>query len=126
MLRRLFKISRNNGYVYVTDLNWDSQPQVIKSLSTKSKTIGKVAKVELLGSDIKIDFIQDENGLRIIPSGMIDSLSDIVNASLSKNVGCLKSLIVNLGSMMMILVYWLRVGLACVILTLAILIMISQ
>ncbi len=57
---------------------------------------------------------------------MIDSLSDIVNASLSKNVGYLKSLIVNLGSMMMILVYWLRVGLACVILTLAILIMISQ
>jgi len=47
-------------------------------------TLGKVTKVELLGSDIPIKFVQDQNGLTITPGGLVQPLPEIENQLLSR------------------------------------------
>ncbi len=53
-------------------------------------TIGKVSKVELLGSDVTINFKQDENGLTIIPSKKSTALPGIHNDSLAAEIRVFK------------------------------------
>jgi len=78
--------TRNQGNVYATLLNWDGYPVTLSALHTGGTTIGKVSKVELLGSDIIIKFVQDDKGLKVIPQGSLKMLSGISDQSLaSKN-----------------------------------------
>ncbi len=77
------RFTRNNGYVYATVLNWNDSVLVIKALRSGGNTIGRVTKVELLGSDEKIDFVQDENGLKVIPSGIARPLAGIADTLLA-------------------------------------------
>ncbi len=65
-----FRFTRNNGNVYATVFDWKDSTITIDALSTGGSTLGKVTKVELLGSDIKMNFTQDENGLTITPEGV--------------------------------------------------------
>lgn len=77
------RFTRNNGYVYATVLNWSDSALVIKALRSGGNTIGKVTKVELLGSDEKIDFVQNEHSLKIIPAGIARSLAGIADTLLA-------------------------------------------
>ena len=80
------RFTRNNGYVYATVLDWKDSTLIIKALHTGGNTLGKVTKVELLGSDVSMKFIQDENGLTVTPDGVAQPLSNIANQSLAS--GC--------------------------------------
>jgi hypothetical protein len=76
--------TRNKGNVYATLLNWDGEPITLRSLHAGSATLGKVLKVELLGSDLPLKFVQDGTGLIITPQGAIQSqpgISDQLLAS---------------------------------------------
>jgi alpha-L-fucosidase len=76
--------TRNNGNVYATVFDWKDSLITLNALHTGGSTLGKVTKVELLGSDIPMRFVQDEKGLTITPAGAAQPLSGIANQSLSK------------------------------------------
>jgi len=78
--------TRNNGNVYATILNWKDSLITLNALYIGGNTLGKVTKVELLGSDVAMKFVQDENGLTVTPNGAVLPLPDITNQSLSE--GC--------------------------------------
>jgi alpha-L-fucosidase len=84
------RFTRNNGYVYATVLDWKDSVIVMKALRSGGNTLGKVSKVELLGSNMAINFEQDENGLIIIPSGTAQPLPGIVSQSLSEKYRVLR------------------------------------
>jgi alpha-L-fucosidase len=75
--------TRNNGNVYATLLNWNGGPITLKALRDGGATLGKVSKIELLGSDIALTFVQDDQGLTVTPSGPVPPLSGITNQSLA-------------------------------------------
>lgn len=82
--------TRNNGNVYATILNWSNGPVLLKALRLGRSTIGKVSKVELIGSTIKMNFLQDENGLTITPESSIKPLAGIENQPLANNYHVLR------------------------------------
>jgi alpha-L-fucosidase len=75
--------SRNNGNVYATLLDWNGGPITLKTLHGGGATLGKVSKVELLGSDVALTFVQDEQGLTVTPSGAVQPLAGITNQQLA-------------------------------------------
>ena len=75
--------TRNKGKTYATLLNWNGNSVMLPALHSGGTTIGKVSKVELLGSDIPIQFVQDENGLKLTPESSVQSLSGIADKSLA-------------------------------------------
>ncbi len=75
--------TRSRGDVYATLLNWDGGPVTLKSLRTGGATLGKVSKVELLGSDSPLTFVQDDQGLTVTPGGPLQPLPGIANGSLA-------------------------------------------
>jgi hypothetical protein len=77
------RYTRNNGYVYATVLDWKDSVLNLKALHTGGSTIGKVSKVELVGSDISLNFVQDEKGLIITPGKKALALPEIVDGALS-------------------------------------------
>ena len=54
--------TRNNGNVYAALLNWDGGPITLKALRAGGATLGKVSKVELLGSDVPLTFVSRRGG----------------------------------------------------------------
>jgi alpha-L-fucosidase len=77
------RYTRNQGNVYAALLNWNGGPVTLKSLRTGGVTLGKVAKVELLGSDAALTFEQTEQGLTVTPGGSVSPLAGITNQSLA-------------------------------------------
>jgi alpha-L-fucosidase len=75
--------TRNNGNVYATLLDWNGGPITLKSLRAGGATLGKVSKVELLGSDVALTFVQDDQGLTVTPSGAVQPLAEITNQQLA-------------------------------------------
>jgi alpha-L-fucosidase len=75
--------TRNNGNVYATLLDWKGGPITLKALHVGGATLGKVSKVELLGSDLSIPFVQDDQGLTVTPGGTVQALSGITNQTLA-------------------------------------------
>ena len=80
------RFTRNNGNVYATVLDWKDSTITINALSTGGSTLGKITKVELLGSDVPMKFTQDENGLTITPAGVSDPQPNIANKSLAGGI----------------------------------------
>lgn len=78
--------TRNNSNVYATLLDWNGGPITLKALRTGGTTLGKVSKVELLGSDIEMTFVQDDQGLTVTPGGAAQPLAGITNQQLAS--GC--------------------------------------
>jgi alpha-L-fucosidase len=78
--------TRNQGNVYATLLDWKNSPITLKALHAGGATLGKVSKVELLGSDIPLTFVQDDQGLTVTPGGSAQPLPEIVNQQLAS--GC--------------------------------------
>ncbi|MGA2748059.1 MAG: alpha-L-fucosidase [Verrucomicrobiota bacterium] len=78
--------TRNNGNVYATLLDWQGGPITLKALRAGGTTLGKVSKVDLLGSDLPQTFVQDEQGLTVTPGGAAQPLPGIANQRLA--AGC--------------------------------------
>ncbi|HUZ07409.1 MAG TPA: alpha-L-fucosidase, partial [Candidatus Paceibacterota bacterium] len=75
--------TRNNGNVYAALMNWDGGPITLKALRAGGATLGKVSKVELLGSDVPFTFVQNDQGLTVTPGGPVPPLPGITNPSLA-------------------------------------------
>jgi alpha-L-fucosidase len=82
--------TRNNGNVYATVLNWDDSTIMLNALYSGGATLGKVTKVELLGSNIAIKFIQDDKGLSVLPGESVQPLHGISNPSLAQKCRVLR------------------------------------
>lgn len=82
--------TRNNGYVYATVFNWKDSLVTLNALHSEGSTLGQVTKVELLGSNINMKFIQDEKGLAVIPDGIVEPLPEIANKPLSERYRVLR------------------------------------
>ncbi len=76
--------TRNNGHVYATVLNWDDSQLILKALNSGGNTLGKVSKVELLGSDMAIGFVQNEEGLTITLKKAVQPLPGIKDKNLAQ------------------------------------------
>ena len=76
--------------MYATILNWKDSVIILKALHTNGNTIGKISKVELLGSDVKLNFIQDKKGLTITPEETGTALPGIANQSLAAGIRVLR------------------------------------
>lgn len=76
--------TRNNGHVYATIFNWNDSLFTIKALHSGGNTLGKVSSVELLGSKVALDFIQDEKGLTIILNQTVQPLPGITDKTLAQ------------------------------------------
>jgi alpha-L-fucosidase len=77
------RYTRNQGNAYAALLNWHGGPITFKALRTGGATLGKVSKVELLGSNVPLTFVQDDQGLTITPGGPAGPLPGISNQSLA-------------------------------------------
>jgi len=75
--------TRNNGNVYAALMNWNNGPITLKSLRAGGATLGKISKVEMLGSGVPLTFSQDDQGLTVTPSGAVQPLAGITNQSLA-------------------------------------------
>lgn len=84
------RYTRNNGNVYVTLLDWQGGSISMKALHAGGATIGKVTKVEMLGSDVEMTFVQDDHGLTVTPEGTVQSLSGIENQQLASRCRVLR------------------------------------
>ncbi|MFH1194094.1 MAG: alpha-L-fucosidase [bacterium] len=78
--------TRNEGNVYAAIMNWKDGSITFKALHTGGATLGNVSKVEMLGSDVNLMFVQDENGLTVTPVGKIEPLLEISDEQLAS--GC--------------------------------------
>ena len=78
--------TRNNDKVYATLLDWNGGSVTLKALCTGGATLGKVSKVEMLGLDVALTFVQDEHGLTVKPSGQMSPQPGITNQRLAS--GC--------------------------------------
>jgi len=75
--------TRNNGNVYAALMNWTNGPITLKALRAGGATLGKVSKVEMLGSDVPLTFVQGQQGLTVTPGGAVQPLSGITNQLLA-------------------------------------------
>jgi alpha-L-fucosidase len=82
--------TRNKGNVYATLLDWDGTPVTLKALRAGGATLGKVSKVELLGSPVSLKFVQDDQGLRVTFGAAVEPLPEIANQSLASRCRVLR------------------------------------
>ncbi len=78
--------TRNNGHVYATVFNWNDDQITLQELNSNGHTLGKVSKVEMLGTNVEFEFIQNETGLTITPNQVLQHLPGITDKSLSQNI----------------------------------------
>ena len=82
--------TRNNGNVYATLFDWQGGPITLKALRAGGTTLGKVSKVEMLGSDVALSFVQDDQGLRVTLSGPVQPLPGIVDQQMASKCRILR------------------------------------
>jgi alpha-L-fucosidase len=82
--------TRNIGNVYATLLDWQGGPITLKALHTDGATLGKVSKVELLGSDIPLTFVQNDQGLTITPGDSVRPMQGIADRQLASKCRVLR------------------------------------
>lgn len=75
--------TRNLGNVYATLFEWNGGPATLKALRAGGATLGKISKVEMLGSDKPLAFVQDEHGLTVTPRADEPPLPGIYNKQLA-------------------------------------------
>jgi len=77
------RYTRNKGSVYATLLSWHGGTLTLIALRAGGATLGKVSKVELLGSNVPLTFVQDDKGLTVTPGGPVQPLPAITNELLA-------------------------------------------
>ena len=84
------RYTRNKGFVYATILNWKDSVVTLRSLRSNGSTIGKISRVELVGSDVTVNFEQDNKALTLTPAKAAPALSGIANQALASGSRVLK------------------------------------
>jgi alpha-L-fucosidase len=74
---------RNNGFVYAVISDWKDETVTLKALHKNGSTLGNISKVEMLGTNVAMTFVQDENGLTVTPNGKTLPLPNIANEPLA-------------------------------------------
>jgi alpha-L-fucosidase len=82
--------TRNNGKVYATLLDWTNSAIALKALRAGGATLGKVSKVELLGSDVTLTFTQNDKELTVTLIGEAKPLAGISNQQLASRCRVLR------------------------------------
>lgn len=82
--------TRNKGNVYATLLDWNGGSITLKPLYSGSATLGKVSKVELLGSDVQLTFVQNSQGLTVVFNDSVRSLPAIADQPLASKCRVLR------------------------------------
>ena len=82
--------TRNKGKVYVAIMNWKDSSITLKALCAGGATLGKVSEVEMLGSKVELNFVQNENGLTVTPKGQVQPLSGIADKHLASRIRVLR------------------------------------
>jgi alpha-L-fucosidase len=82
--------TRNKGNVYVTLLDWNGGSTTLKSLRTDGATLGKVFKVEMLGSNVPLIFVQNDQGLTVTFSDPVQPLPGISDQQLASRCRVLR------------------------------------
>jgi alpha-L-fucosidase len=82
--------TRNHSNVYAALLDWHGGPVTLKALRAGGATLGKVSKIELLGSNVALTFVQDDQGLTVTPAGPVQPLPEITNESLATSCRVLR------------------------------------
>jgi alpha-L-fucosidase len=82
--------TRNRGKAYATLLDWQGGPITLPALRAGGATLGKVSKVELLGSNVALTFVQDAQGMTVTPTGPVERLRDIENEQLASRFRVLR------------------------------------
>jgi len=82
--------TRNKGYLYAVISNWKDNMVTLKALHSGGATLGKVSKVEMLGSDVKMSFVQDEKGLTVTPKQAVLPLPGISDQLLASGFRILR------------------------------------
>jgi hypothetical protein len=71
-------------------VDWNGGPVTLKALRSGGATLGKVSKVELLGSGVALNFVQDEQGLAVTPALGVEPLPGITNQTLASKCRVLR------------------------------------
>ena len=66
----------------------NSGPVTLKALRAGGATLGKVSKVELLGSDVLLGFVQDDQGLTVTPRGSGSAATSDHRAAIGLEMSC--------------------------------------
>jgi alpha-L-fucosidase len=82
--------TRNNGNVYASLVDWHGASVTLKALGDSSSTLGKVSKVEILGSDVPLTFVQDAKGLTVTVNGSVQQLPGISDQILASGYRVLR------------------------------------
>jgi len=82
--------TRNNGNVYATLLDWSGGPITFKALRVGGATLGKVSKVEMLGSDVPLTFVQNDQGLTVTLSDSVQPMPGIADQPLASRCRVLR------------------------------------
>ena len=82
--------TRNKGKVYAAIMNWKDGAITLKSLRAGGATLGKVYKVEMLGSNVEMNFVQNENGLTVTPKEQVQHLPEIADKHLASCIRVLR------------------------------------
>jgi len=82
--------TRNNGNVYATLLDWQDGSITLKAMNDGGKTLGKVSKVEMLGSDVAMTFIQNNQGLTVTLKGTVQPFAGIADQQLASKCRVLR------------------------------------
>jgi hypothetical protein len=82
--------TRANGNVYATLLGWNGGAVTLSALKSGGPTLGKVSKVELLGSTVAFTFSQSGTGLTVTPGGSVTALTGISDSQLASKIRTLR------------------------------------
>jgi len=75
--------TRNNGKVYAVLTDYQGGTIMLKALSSGGATLGKVSKVEMVGSDEVLTFIQNDEGLKVTFNGPVQPVPGIADQQLA-------------------------------------------
>jgi alpha-L-fucosidase len=82
--------TRNHGHVYAALLNWPGGPVTLQALRAGGPTLGKISKVEMLGSTVPLTFVQDAQGLIVTPAGPVQPQPGIADQPLASTCRVLR------------------------------------
>ena len=82
--------TRNNGKVYAAIMNWKDSSITLKVLFAGGATLGKVSKIEMLGSNVELNFVQNENGLTVTRKEQVQPLPGIADKHLASGIRVLR------------------------------------
>ena len=69
--------------MYAALMSWTNGPVTLQALHASGATLGRISKVEMLGSDVPLTFVQDDQGLTVTPGGPVQRLPGISNQQLA-------------------------------------------